>query len=160
LQHPDGKTALEREQVDAWSGLDPYMAQLEVDKGFKLFSRHPDWNSFGFLNVREAFAIEHPDVTERVLRNYEKARLWSLDHSEEARSILQKAARLTPEVGAKVWERTNLSNSKIGPDQRQVILDSATVLKVNGIVDPNTDAQKTVNELIDPTFTERVVAAK
>src|SRR6267143_4680788 len=40
LQHPDGKTALEREQVDAWSGLDPYMAQLEVDKGFKLFFRH------------------------------------------------------------------------------------------------------------------------
>src|SRR3981081_1902041 len=160
LQHPAGKTALEREQVDAWSGLDPYMAQLEVDKGFKLFFRQPDWNSFGFLNVREAFAIEHPDVTERVLRNYEKARLWSLDHSEEARSILQKAARLTPEVAAKVWERTNLSNSKIGPDQRQVILDSANVLKVNGIVDANTDVLKTVNELIDPTFTERVVAAK
>jgi sulfonate transport system substrate-binding protein len=42
LQHPDGKTALERAQVDAWSGLDPYMAQLEVDKGFRLFVRHPD----------------------------------------------------------------------------------------------------------------------
>jgi hypothetical protein len=41
-----------------------------------------------------------------------------------------------------------------------VILDSANVLKVNGIVDLNTDVQKTVTELIDPTFTERVVAAK
>jgi len=36
-----------------------------------------------------------------------------------------------------------------------VILDSANVLKVNGIVDANTDVLKTVNELIDPTFTER-----
>jgi ABC-type nitrate/sulfonate/bicarbonate transport system substrate-binding protein len=28
LQHPDGKTALERGQVDAWAGLDPLMAWL------------------------------------------------------------------------------------------------------------------------------------
>jgi sulfonate transport system substrate-binding protein len=27
LQHPDGKTALEKGSVDAWAGLDPYMAQ-------------------------------------------------------------------------------------------------------------------------------------
>jgi sulfonate transport system substrate-binding protein len=159
LQHPDGKNALERGQVDAWSGLDPYMAQLEVDKGFKLFFRHPAWNSYGLLNVREAFAAEHPDVTERVLRNYEKARLWSLSHSEEARSILQKAAQLTPEVAAKVWERTDLTNSKIGADQRQVILDSAKVLKANGIVDSDTDVEKTVAELIDQRFADRVATA-
>jgi hypothetical protein len=65
-----------------------------------------------------------------------------MDHPAEARSILQKAAQLTPEVAAKVWERTNLSNSKIGSTQRQVILDSANVLKTNGIVDPNTDVLK------------------
>ena len=159
LQHPDGKTALERTQVDAWAGLDPYMAQLEVDKGFKLFFRHADWNSFGVLNVREAFALEHPDVTESVLRSYEKARLWSLDHPEEARTILQKAAQLTPEVAEKVWQRTNLTNSKIGPNQKQVILDSANVLKANGIVDSNIDVEKVIGELIDATFTDRVAAA-
>lgn len=27
LQHADGKTALERGDVDAWSGLDPFMAE-------------------------------------------------------------------------------------------------------------------------------------
>jgi sulfonate transport system substrate-binding protein len=83
-----------------------------------------------------------------------------LNHSEEALSILQKAAQLTPAVAAKVWERTDLANSKIGPSQKQVILDSAKVLTANGIVDPHTDVQKIVNELIDPSFTERVVAAK
>ena len=31
LQHPDGKTALIRGDVDAWAGLDPMMAQAEVD---------------------------------------------------------------------------------------------------------------------------------
>jgi sulfonate transport system substrate-binding protein len=156
LQHPDGKVALERGQVDAWAGLDPYMAQLEVDKGFKLFFRRPDWNSFGILNVREAFASEHPDLTERVLRSYEKARLWCLEHSDEARTILQSGAQLTPPVAQKVWERINLKDSKLGTTQRQVILDLANVLKANGIIDPNTDAEKVVNELVDPSFGDRI----
>jgi sulfonate transport system substrate-binding protein len=156
LQHPDGKVALERGQVDAWAGLDPYMAQLEVEKGFKLFFRRPDWNSFGVLNVREAFASEHPDITDRVLRSYEKARQWCLEHSDEARAILQSAAQLTPPVAQRVWERTNLKDSKLGATQRQVILDSANALKANGIIDPNTDVEKVVNELVDPSFGDRI----
>ena len=156
LQHPDGKVALERGQVDAWAGLDPYMAQLEVDKGFKLFFRRPDWNSFGILNVREAFASEHPDLTERVLRSYEKARRWCLEHSDEARIILQTAAQLSPPVAQKVWDRINLKDSKLGATQRQVILDSANALKANGIIDPNTDVEKVVNELVDPSFGDRI----
>jgi sulfonate transport system substrate-binding protein len=159
LQHPDGKVALERGQVDAWAGLDPYMAQLEVDKGFKLFFRRPDWNSFGILNVREAFASEHPDLTERVLRSYEKARLWCLEHSDEARTILQTAAQLSPPVAQKVWDRINLKDSKLGATQRQVILDSANALKANGIIDPNTDVEKVVNELVDPSFGDRIATA-
>ncbi|MBV8212383.1 MAG: aliphatic sulfonate ABC transporter substrate-binding protein [Verrucomicrobia bacterium] len=159
LQHSDGKVALERGQVDAWAGLDPYMAQLEVDKGFKLFFRRPEWNSFGLLNVREAFASEHPDITERVLRTYEKARLWCLDHSDEVRTILQSAAQLSPEVAQKVWERTSLKDSRIGVTQRQVILDSANALKANGIIDPDTDVERVVNELLDPSFADRIATA-
>jgi len=159
LQHPDGKVALERGQVDAWAGLDPYMAQLEVDKGFKLFFRRPEWNSFGVLNVREAFAYEHPDITERVLRTYEKARLWCLDHPDEARTILQSAAQLSPAVAQKVWERTNLKDSRLGATQGEVILDSAKALKANGIIDPNTDVEKIVTELLDSSFSDRIATA-
>ena len=36
-QHADGKTALIRGDVDAWAGLDPMMAQAEVEDGAKLF---------------------------------------------------------------------------------------------------------------------------
>ncbi|CAA9588382.1 MAG: Alkanesulfonates-binding protein, partial [uncultured Thermomicrobiales bacterium] len=35
LQHADGKVALERGQVDAWAGLDPHMAQTELEQGSK-----------------------------------------------------------------------------------------------------------------------------
>ena len=56
LQHADGKPALIRGDVDAWAGLDPMMAQAEIEDGAKLFYRKPEANTWGVLNVREAFA--------------------------------------------------------------------------------------------------------
>src|SRR5262245_40455033 len=50
LQHPDGKTALIRGDVDAWAGLDPMMAAAEVEDGAKLFYRKPEANTWGILN--------------------------------------------------------------------------------------------------------------
>src|ERR1700721_432174 len=55
LQHADGKTALIRGDVDAWAGLDPMMAQAEIEDGAKLFFRKADANTGGILNVREQF---------------------------------------------------------------------------------------------------------
>ena len=45
LQHPDGKTALIRGDVDAWAGLDPMMAQAEVEDGAQLFFRKAEPNT-------------------------------------------------------------------------------------------------------------------
>ena len=36
LQHPDGRAALEKGDVDAWAGLDPHMAKAELESGAKL----------------------------------------------------------------------------------------------------------------------------
>src|SRR5436190_14332272 len=55
LQHPDGKTALIRGDVDAWAGLDPMMAQAEIENGAKLFYRNKEANTWGILNAREEF---------------------------------------------------------------------------------------------------------
>src|SRR6202163_2577212 len=74
LQHADGKTALIRGDVDAWAGLDPMMAQAEVEDGARLFFRKADANTWGILNVREQFLKDHPDVVRRVLASYEEAR--------------------------------------------------------------------------------------
>ena len=45
LQHPDGKTALIRGDVDAWAGLDPMMAQAEIEDGARLFYRNTEANT-------------------------------------------------------------------------------------------------------------------
>jgi sulfonate transport system substrate-binding protein len=82
-QHPDGRAALIRGDVDAWAGLDPMMAQAELQDGARLFYRQAAANTWGILNVREAFAQEHPDVVRRVLAVYEEAREFSLANYDE-----------------------------------------------------------------------------
>ena len=156
LQHPDGRAALERGDVDAWAGLDPYMAQTELEKGSRLFFRNADLNTWGFLNTREDFAAAHPDIVERVLTVYEKARQWSLAHPEELRAIIAKAGRLSDAVAKRDLERNDLSSGMIGRQQRDTIVAAGEVLKQSGIIPADTDIAKTADALIDPHYIIRV----
>ena len=152
LQHADGRAALERGDVQAWAGLDPHMAKTELEKGSKLFFRNPDWNTYGVLNVREEFIQTYPGWAERVLRVYEKARQWSLQNPQELQGILAKEAKLDATIAAKQLERTDLSNSVIGPVQQQTIVAAASVLKKSGVIPADTNVEAVVNSLIDPQF--------
>lgn len=156
LQHPDGRTALERGEVDAWAGLDPHMAKTELENGSRLFYRNPNFNSYGILNVREAFAQQYPTYVERVLSAYEKAREWAIANPSEFRAILVKESKLSDAVATKQLERTDLSNSVIGDTQKQVIFAAGDVLKRSGVVQPSVDIEQTVNSLIDPQFVQKV----
>jgi sulfonate transport system substrate-binding protein len=150
LQHPDGKAALERGDVDAWSGLDPLMATTELEQGSRLFFRNADWNTYGILNVREEFAAKYPAYVKRVLAAYEKAREYALAHPDELRAVLAREGRLTPEVTTRVLERTDLSDTKIGDKQRQSITAAGDVLKKTGVVKPDTDVAAVVKALLAP----------
>lgn len=157
LQHPDGRIALEKGDVDAWAGLDPMMAQTEIQSGSRLFYRNVNFNSYGVLNVREEFARQYPAYVERVLAAYEKARLWALQNPEEFRKLFATDAKLDDSVITKVLERTDLTHSTIGDNQRQVIIASGDVLKQNNVISSNTDVSATVNNLIDPQYVQDVV---
>ena len=159
LQHPDGKVALQNKSVAAWSGLDPYIAQTQVENGFPVFYRNRDWNSGGFLNVHETFAKEHPDAVTRVRKIYEQARVWAIEHPAETKAILAREAKLTPEVVDRVWERTDLTHPAIGDASREGITAAGEVLKRSGIIDAGVDVPKTVNDLIAPGFGEKALAA-
>jgi sulfonate transport system substrate-binding protein len=157
LQHPDGKNALVNKQVDAWAGLDPYMAQAELENGAILFHRDADKNSWGILNVREKFAQENPELVERVLTTYERGRKWALDHPDELRAILVKAAKLDDKVAAKqLNERTGLTYSVIGAAQHDSILAAGETLQKAGFIAADVNVPATVDALIDPQYIERV----
>ncbi|WP_242065375.1 aliphatic sulfonate ABC transporter substrate-binding protein [Trichocoleus sp. FACHB-262] len=158
LQHADGRAALEKGDVDAWAGLDPHMAKTELEKGSKLFFRKPDFNSYGVLNVREEFAQKYPKYVEQVLANYEKARQWAQQSPAELKQVLVREAKLTNTVAAKQLERTDLSNSRIGEEQKQVILAAGNVLKKSGVIQDAVDVEQTVTALIDPQFIAKVAS--
>jgi sulfonate transport system substrate-binding protein len=153
LQHADGKTALIRGDVDAWAGLDPMMAQAEVEDGAKLFYRNAAANTWGILNVREDFAKEHPDLVKRVLAVYEEARKYSLAHYDEVKRDFIAVTKL-PEavVDKQLKERTELTHSRIGAAQRESILAAGIALQQAGVIKPDVDVKKVVDDLIDDQY--------
>jgi len=157
LQHADGRIALEKGDVDAWAGLDPMMAQTEIQSGSLLFYRNVNFNSYGVLNVREEFAKQYPAYVERVLAAYEKARLWAIQNPDEFRKQFAAATKLDDSVITKVLQRTDLTNSTIGDRQREVIAGAGDVLKQNNVINSSTDVNATVNNLIDPQYRQAVL---
>jgi sulfonate transport system substrate-binding protein len=160
LQHPDGKTALMRGDVDAWAGLDPYMAQTELEDGSRLFFRDPSLNTYGFLNVREDFAKEHPDEVLRLLKAYERGRQWALANPGGLKEVLAKAAKLSDAVAAKELERIDLTNPVIGAQHRDAIVAAGGVLKKANIVPAGIDIAKVADQLIDPEFAAKLDVKK
>lgn len=152
LQHADGRTALQRGDVDAWAGLDPLMAAAEIEDGARLFFRDPDANTWGVLNTRADFAEEHPEIVERVLAVYEEARRHALAEPEALRALLVDATGLPEEVIARQLERTDLSHSRIGDEQAETILAAGEALQEAGVVPADVDVAATVDELIDRRF--------
>ena len=150
LQHADGKTALIRGDVDAWAGLDPMMAQAEIEDGAKLFFRKPEANTWGILNVREQFLKDNPQIVQRVLGAYEEARKYSLANYDELKKSLVTATRLPDEVADRqLKERTDLSFSRIGAPQRESILAAGLALQQAGVIDAKVDVKASLDSLID-----------
>ena len=150
LQHADGKTALIRGDVDAWAGLDPMMAQAELEEGARLFYRKADANTWDILNVREQFLKDYPDIVRRVLATYEEARKYSLANYDEFKKTFIGVTKL-PEavVDKQLKERTDLTYSKIGAPQRESILAAGVALQQAGVIDAKVDVKSTLDALID-----------
>ena len=158
LQHADGRTALERGDVAAWAGLDPIMASAEVEGGARLFYRRAEANTWGVLNVREAFAAEHPEVVGRVLARYEQARAWAVANPRELRAMLAAATKLPDAVIARQMERTDLSSGRIGPAQAGTVIEAGRALQKAGVLGPELDIAALTRELIDPSFADKLAS--
>ncbi len=152
-QHADGGNLLIRGDVDAWAGLDPMMAQHEIKDGARLFYRKPEANTWGILNVREEFAKDHPDLVRRVLSAYEEARKYSLANYPELKKIFIAVTKLDDAVVDKqLKERTELTHNKVGPAQRDSILEAGVALQKAGVIAASVDVKKAVDDLIDDRY--------
>jgi len=150
LQHPDGKTALIRGDVDAWAGLDPMMAQAEIEDGARLFYRNAGANTWGILNVRQEFLKDHPDLVQRTLAVYEEARKYSLAHYDELKHAFIAVTKLPDAVADKqLKERTEITHNRMGAPQRESILAAGIALQQAGVIPASVDVKAAVNDLID-----------
>jgi len=153
LQHPDGKTALIRGDVDAWAGLDPMMAQAQVEDGARLFYRNKDANTYGILNGREEFLKTYPDLTRRVLAVYENARKYCLANYDDEKRVFIEGTKLPGAVvDIQLKERTDLTFNRIGAPQRDSILKAGLALQQAGVIPANVDVKKTLDDLVDDRF--------
>src|SRR5437660_1933479 len=152
-QHADGGNLLIRGDVDAWAGLDPMMAQHEIKDGARLFYRNREANTWGILNVREEFAKDHPDIVRRVISADEEARKYSLANYDELKKIFIGVTGLDAAVVDKqLKERTELTHNKVGPAQRESILEAGLALQKAGVIAASVDVKKSVDDLIDDRY--------
>lgn len=157
LQHGDGASSLTSGSVDAWAGLDPHMARLELESGAQLFYRNPDFNTYGFLNVREDFAKEYPEYVNRVIKAYEKARQWTLENPGKVAEILAKEAQIDLEVAQLQLERNDFSESIPGDEHREAAIEAGKVLQQSEVIDSSVNLEELASELIDPSFAEETI---
>ena len=160
LQHDQGRLALERGQVDAWAGLDPHMAASELEAGSKLLYRNKDFNTYGFLNAREAFLSANPDATKKVIEQYEKARKWTIEHPDEAAKILSEESQVSLDVAKReLFERMNLKSAAVPGDEHITALKAVIpIMKAEKLVKDGSDPDKALADLIEPTYAKAVVS--
>ena len=159
LPHADGRTALERGQVDAWSGLDPHMAASELQAGSRLIYRNKDFNTYGFLNSREDFLRKYPETTKKVIELYERAKKWIVDNPEGAAQILADEAQINLEVAKReLNDRMNFKTPGIPGDAHVSVLRAVVpIINAEQLANPGANVDKAVTDLVDGSFAKAVI---
>jgi len=159
LPHADGRTALERGQVDAWSGLDPHMAASELQAGSKLIYRNKDFNTYGFLNGREAFVKKYPDATRKLITLYERAKQWVVANPDDAAKVLADEAQIDLAVAKReLVDRMNFATSGIPGDAHVKVLDAVVpIINAEQLASAGADPKRAVTELIDGSYAKQVI---
>lgn len=159
LPHADGRTAVERGQVDAWSGLDPHMAASELQAGSRLIYRNKDFNTYGFLNAREEFVKKYPETTKKLIAIYERAKQWVIDNPDGAAKILADAAQLPLDVAKReLVDRMNFKTSGVPGEAHAAVLRAVIpTIEKEQLANPGANVAKAVDDLIDGTFAKAVI---
>jgi len=132
------------------------MAQAQVEDGARLFYRNKDANTYGILNAGEDFLKQYPELTRRVIAVYEDARKYCLAHYDDEKRVFMEVTKLPGSVvDIQLKERTDLSNGRIGPQQRDAILQAGLALQQAGVIPKTVDVKKALGDLVD----DRWVAA-
>jgi sulfonate transport system substrate-binding protein len=153
LQHPLGRQALDAGQVDAWAGLDPFMAEAQLQTHDRLIYRNKSLISPGTLLVRQDFEASNPDVVKAVLEAYAKARAWAIANPAGTAAILAQEARLPVPVAQLQLSRSNFYGEAITPAAQASILAAGPILQSSGKLTAGADLAGAGASLVNTSFT-------
>lgn len=162
LQHADGRTALFGGSVQAWSGLDPIMADAQRD-GAELFYRNLAFNTFDVLNATQRFLDERPEVAQTVVDVYQQARAWVLasdaNVAETARILAEEAGLDAAVARTVLAERTNLDVSPVpGADFTTALNGVGPIMAESGDARSLDAVQQAIEQIVEPAFAQRAAA--
>jgi sulfonate transport system substrate-binding protein len=156
LQHADGKTALERGNVDAWSGLDPFIAQTIQQSGSRFIYRNPSFNSYGFVDAREDFIADHPEAIQAVVDSYEEARKWAKTHPDQLAALLASQANIALSVAQEELTRTLVDIDPVPGDAQRAVLTRVEPIAVADSDIKSDDAgRNALSTLIEPRYIQQ-----
>jgi sulfonate transport system substrate-binding protein len=156
LQHADGKTALERGNVDAWSGLDPFIAQTIQQSGSRFIYRNPSFNSYGFVDAREDFIAAHPEAVQAVVDSYEEARKWAKAHPDQLAALLASQANIALSVAQEELTRTLVDIDPVPGDAQRAVLTRVEPIAVADSDIKSDDAgRNALSTLIEPKYIQQ-----
>jgi sulfonate transport system substrate-binding protein len=157
LQHADGKTALERGNVDAWSGLDPFIAQTIQQSGSRFIYRNPSFNSYGFVDAREDFISAHPEAVQAVVDSYEEARKWAKAHPDQLAALLASQASIALSVAQEELTRTLVDIDPVpGDTQRAVLTRVEPIAVADSDIKSDDAGRNALSTLIEPKYIQQV----
>jgi sulfonate transport system substrate-binding protein len=160
LIHPDGRLALENGNVDAWAGLDPDLAKVELQRGAVRFYRNPAILSGSVLIARDQFVTDNPELTAIVLRAHEEARKWIIEHPDETVAVISAGARITPEEAKLAIGRLDFTHPAITKTDYEKIGAFGDLLKKVGDIPASTDVKGLLDQLLNPAPFTQAVGAK
>ncbi len=157
LQHPLGRAALDRGDVDAWAGLDPFMAEAQLQNHDRLFYRNISIITPNVLVVREDYAERQPDLILKLLQAYEIVRKQALSNPGLLVGNLVKEASLTEAVARLELSRQSFANPVLDAKGEAKIAADGRIFQKFGFIKPDVDIDKTVAELNNHRFTDQLV---
>ena len=153
LQHPLGRAALDRGDVDAWAGLDPFMAEAQVQNHDVLFYRNPGIITPNVLVARDDFVQAQPEIISKLMQAYERARHFVLANPQALVPILAQAVNLPTDVAQLQLSRQHFDTPEITADGRARIAATGALFQKLGLIPANVDVQTVVAQLVDTQFT-------
>ena len=148
-----GATALTAGQVDATILPEPLLSKaIASGKAQKLRSAEGLIPGLTVIAVRSEFAKTQPEIVKRYLQVHKASIDWSQANLDEALALTANQNQMNIQAVKSLYPEFDFEMSL--DEVKNDLLKSATFLENEGMIRPNLDLNKLVDDLIEPSFTK------